>query len=70
MNPNEALRCILLQEFKIGYRSGIYGFTQRALAFNSNKIEGSTLTPEQTASLFEEGYLPSSNDIMQKMLRK
>lgn len=63
MNPNEALRCILLQEFKIGYRSGIYGFTQRALAFNSNKIEGSTLTPEQTASLFEEGYLPSSNDI-------
>ena len=63
MNPNEALRCILLQEFKTGYRSGIYGFTQRALAFNSNKIEGSTLTPEQTASLFEEGYLPSSNDI-------
>lgn len=31
-------------------RSGIYAYTQRALAYNSNKIEGSTLTQEQTAS--------------------
>ena len=25
-------------------RSGVYGYTQRVLAYNSNKIEGSTLT--------------------------
>ena len=31
-------------EFKKNDRSGIYGLTQRMLAYNSNKIEGSTLT--------------------------
>ena len=43
-------------------RSGVYGFTQRLLAYNSNKIEGSTLTEEQTASLFDSGTLPKSDD--------
>lgn len=43
-------------------RSGVYAYTQRAMAYNSNKIEGSTLTPEQTASLFDTGTLPKSND--------
>ena len=44
----------LLERFQIEWkrrdRSGIYGLTQRLLAYNSNKIEGSTLTEEQTAS--------------------
>ena len=39
-------------------RSGVYAYTQRAMAYNSNKIEGSTLTPEQTASLFDNGKIP------------
>ena len=43
-------------------RSGVYAYTQRAMAYNSNKIEGSTLTPEQTASLFDTGTLPKSDD--------
>ncbi len=47
----------LLERFKIEHskrdRSGVYGFTQRLMAYNSNKIEGSTLTEEQTASLFD-----------------
>lgn len=43
-------------------RSGIYAYTQRILAYNSNKIEGSTLNEEQTASLFDTGMLPVSND--------
>lgn len=42
-------------------RSGVYAFTQRLLAYNSNKIEGSTLTEEQTASLFDNGTLPKSD---------
>ncbi|MCM1382019.1 MAG: Fic family protein, partial [Muribaculaceae bacterium] len=41
-------------------RGGVYAFTQRLLAYNSNKIEGSTLTEEQTASLFDSGTLPRS----------
>lgn len=43
-------------------RSGVYAYTQRLLAYNSNKIEGSTLTEEQTASLFDHGTLPRSED--------
>ena len=56
----------LLDRFKIEHakrdRSGVYGFTQRLMAYNSNKIEGSTLTEEQTASLFDTGVLPKSED--------
>lgn len=56
----------LLDRFKIERkkfdRSGVYGYTQRLLAYNSNKIEGSTLTEEQTASLFDNGTLPKSDD--------
>lgn len=44
-------------EFKKQDRGGIYGVTQRLMAYNSNKIEGSTLTEKQTASIFETGTL-------------
>ncbi len=43
-------------------RSGVYAYTQRSMGYNSNKIEGSTLTLEQTASLFDNGTLPKSNN--------
>ena len=43
-------------------RSGVYAYTQRAMAYNSNKIEGSTLTQEQTASLFDNGILPRNDN--------
>ncbi len=56
----------LIQRFRIERkkfdRSGIYAYTQRTLAYNSNKIEGSTLNEEQTASLFDTGMLPQSDD--------
>lgn len=51
--------CIERQRFD---RSGVYAYTQRAMAYNSNKIEGSTLTPEQTASLFDNGTLPQNDN--------
>lgn len=44
-------------------KSGVYGLTQRLLAYNSNKIEGSTLTYNQTSSIFETGYLNTEEDI-------
>ena len=43
-------------------RTGVYAYTQRSVAYNSNKIEGSTLTPEQTASLFDNGTLPKNDN--------
>lgn len=64
-NDKEFLK-FLLERFKIEKelfdRSGVYAYTQRLLAYNSNKIEGSTLTEEQTASLFDNGTLPKSDD--------
>lgn len=56
----------LIERFRIEQkkrdRSGIYAVTQRELAYNSNKIEGSTLTKEQTASLFDTGNIPASDN--------
>ena len=58
----------LIKRFKIEYdkndRSGVYGYTQRKIAYNSNKIEGSTLTEDQTASLFDTGTLSSDGELI------
>lgn len=65
MNHKEFLEFLLTRfsiERKRFDRSGVYAYTQRLLAYNSNKIEGSTLTEEQTASLFDSGTLPKSDD--------
>lgn len=66
MNREQEFICFLLERFKIERkrfdRSGVYAYSQRLLAYNSNKIEGSTLTEEQTASLFDNGTLPRSDD--------
>lgn len=66
MDNKKAFLQFILERFKIERkkfdRSGVYGYTQRLLAFNSNKIEGSTLTEEQTASLFDNGTLPKSEN--------
>ena len=66
MNKEKKFLDFLLERFTISSenfdRSGVYAYTQRLLAYNSNKIEGSTLTEEQTASLFDNGTLPKSDD--------
>ena len=43
-------------------RSGVYAYTQKTMAYNSNKIEGNNLTLEQISSLFDNGTLPINND--------
>ena len=60
----ERLKDRLKIEFKKQDRSGVYGFTQRSMAYNSNRIEGSTLTEKQTASMFETGTLYSDDPDM------
>ena len=57
----EQLKKRILIEFRRQDRSGVYGFTQRSMAYNSNRIEGSTLTEDQTASLFDTGTFYSDN---------
>lgn len=55
MSFTERLTKQLEIEFSRKDRGGIYGWTQRTMGYNSNKIEGGTLTKEQTASIFETG---------------
>lgn len=43
-------------------KSGIYRLTQYTMAYHSNKMEGSTLTEDQTRCLFDDGILPASQD--------
>lgn len=44
-------------------RGGVYALTQRKMAYNSNRIEGSTLTEKQTASIFETGTIWADGSI-------
>jgi Fic family protein len=48
----------MLNEMKRKDKGGIYGFTQRKLAYNSSKMEGNRLTENDTATLFETGIIP------------
>ncbi len=65
---NKKLVDDLIKRFKIEFekhdRSGVYGYTQRGMAYNSNRIEGSTLTEEQTSSLFDTGTLASDGELI------
>ncbi len=54
----------MLGEFGRRDRRGVYGFTQKIMAYNSNKIEGSTLTSEQTASLFDTGTIVADGEFV------
>ncbi len=63
---NEKIISVLLNRFikehEINDRKGVYAMTQKMMAYNSNRIEGSTLTSEQTASLFDTGVLVGENN--------
>lgn len=51
--PSRALLDVLQAERAAGIRGGIYHRLQVDMAYNSNHIEGSTLTHEQTRHIFE-----------------
>ena len=52
-NRNKLLLDILQEEKSSGYAGGIYHKIQIELTYNSNHIEGSSLTHEQTRYIFE-----------------
>lgn len=55
-----------LIEFKKNDKSGIYAVTQYDLAYNSNRIEGSRLTKNQTVALFETRTLDDNDEYRAK----
>ena len=58
---NRSLIALLREEFNNNIRNGLYGFFSKELAYHSNKIEGSTLSKEQTISLFETKAIVSGD---------
>ena len=53
----DIVRFLLLSQRKDRVKRGFYWENQIAFAFNSEKIEGSMLTEEQTRSIFETGTI-------------
>jgi len=60
-NRNKLLLDILQEEKSSGYSGGIYHKTQIELTYNSNHIEGSSLTHEQTRYIFETNTIDVEN---------
>lgn len=60
-NRNKLLIDILQEEKSSGYAGGIYHKTQIELTYNSNHIEGSSLTHEQTRYIFETNTIDVEN---------
>lgn len=54
---NQALLKLLQEEMKMGLKGGLYHQTQIMLAYNSNRIEGSKLSEDQTRYIFETNTL-------------
>lgn len=52
----------LLKEKKYKYKGGLYHNSQIGFAYNSNKIEGSTFTEDQTRFLFETRSIKFSKE--------
>jgi Fic family protein len=54
---------LLLEEKNMNYKGGLYHETQIKLAYNSNRIEGSQLTEDQTRFIYEtSSVLPENGD--------
>ncbi|MBQ6979905.1 MAG: Fic family protein [Clostridia bacterium] len=58
---NNVLLNILREQKRMGLKGGIYHKTQIELTYNSNHIEGSTLTHDQTQYIFETNTIGVEN---------
>lgn len=57
----------LIKQKKSGFKGNIYHFSQVNFAYNSNKIEGSILTEDQTEAIFDTSSLIPKNDQLIKL---
>lgn len=64
MNINK-LKSELIAQRKSKFKGNIYHYSQVNFAYNSNKIEGSRLTSEQTEAIFNtSSFIPKSDDLI------
>ena len=55
----------LIKQKKSKFKGNIYHYSQVNFAYNSNKIEGSRLTSDQTEAIFDtSSFIPKSNDLI------
>lgn len=55
----------LIAQRKSKFKGNIYHFAQVNFAYNSNKIEGSKLTEEQTEEIFEtDSFIPKKDEVV------
>ena len=52
----------LITQKNIGLSGNLYHKTQLEFAYNTNHIEGSTITKDETASIYDTGTILASND--------
>lgn len=57
----------LLKQKELKFKGNIYHFSQITFAYNSNKIEGSRLTEEQTEAIFDTSSIISKSDDLIKL---
>lgn len=57
----------LIEQKKTNFKGNIYHYSQVTFAYNSNKIEGSRLTEEQTEMIFETDSFIAKNDEVIKL---
>lgn len=62
--PVKTLLSILQEEKRTKYAGGIYHKTQIDLTYNSNRIEGSRLTHDQTRYMFETNTIGVENEVL------
>ena len=52
----------LIEQKNIRLSGNLYHKTQLDFAYNTNHIEGSTITPDETASIYDTGTILTSSD--------
>ena len=61
MNINK-IKKSLIEQKKINLSGNLYHKTQLDFAYNTNHIEGSTITPDETANIYDTGTILTSKD--------
>ncbi len=52
----------LINQMKINLKGNLYHKTQIDFAYNTNHLEGSTITPDETASIFDTGTILANSE--------
>ncbi len=56
------IRQALIEQKNIGLSGNLYHKTQLDFAYNTNYIEGSTITPDETANIYDTGTILTTGD--------